>query len=182
MSIGARRGYVKRLSTTSGRTVTRKPEAAPGTAIYETVHDERGLPVDTKDHGPEPYVVNIEDITKENDKFRVAKWTGDHMQLTLMSIPVGGEIGLEKHDGIDQFLRIEAGDAKVMMGREKDNLDQTFDAADDFIVMVPSGWWHNILNVGETPMKVYSLYAPPEHEHGTVHETFEESEAAHHDH
>lgn len=150
------------------------------TAIYEFVRHERGKLVDTKDYGPEPYVVNIETITTENDKFRVAKWTGKHMQLTLMSIPVGGEIGLEKHATIDQFLRLEAGEAKVVMGREKENLDQTFEARDDFIVLVPAGWWHNVLNVGETPLKVYSLYAPPEHDHGTIHETKKESDEAHH--
>lgn len=167
------------LSRESSAVVTRKRVTQPAAAIYECVPVERGEIVDTKDYGPEPYVVDVEEITKQNDKFRIAKWTGEHLQLTLMSIPPGGEIGLEKHDGTDQFLRIEAGDAKVMMGKTQENLDRTFDASDDFIVMVPSGWWHNVLNVGDTPLKVYSLYAPPEHDHGTVHETKQESDAAH---
>lgn len=139
--------------------------------------------MDTKDHGKEPYVVDIEKLTKGNDHFRVAKWTGTHLQMTVMAIPVGGEVGLEKHDDIDQFLRIEAGTARVMMGAEKDKLDQTWEAEDDFAILVPAGTWHNVVNSGDEPLKLYSIYAAPEHPHGTVHKTYEEAmeaEAHHH--
>lgn len=138
--------------------------------------------MDTTDHGKDPYVVDIEKLTLENDLFRVAKWTGDKLQMTVMAIPVGGEVGLERHDDIEQFLRIEQGKAKVMMGHAKDKLDQTWEATDDFIILVPAGMWHNIVNVGEEPLKVYSLYATPEHPHGTVHRTYQEAMEAEHAH
>lgn len=137
---------------------------------------------DTKDYGPRPYAVDIEEATLENDKFRVTKWTGKFMQMTLMSIPVGGEIGLERHDATDQFLRIESGAGKVIMGDSKDALNEVFAASDDFVVLVPAGKWHNIVNEGSKPLKVYSLYAPPEHPHSTIHETYEEAMEDEHHH
>lgn len=138
--------------------------------------------IELKDHGPNPYTVNIEEATKQNENFRTALWTGKHMQLTLMSIPEGGEIGLEKHDNIDQFLRIEEGTGLVQMGDTKDNLDYEQEVEDDWVVLVPAGTWHNITNVGDEPLKLYSIYTPPEHDHGTVHETKAESDAEEHDH
>lgn len=138
--------------------------------------------MDTNDYGGQPYVVNIEDITKENDKFRVAKWTGANLQMTLMAIPVGGEVGLEVHGDHDQFLRVEEGTAKVVMGPAEDNLDFERVAEDDFVILVPAGTWHNIINTGDTPLKLYSLYAPAEHPKGTIHETFEEAMAAEAEH
>lgn len=137
------------------------------------------MAIDLTDHGPNPWVVDVEELTVNNDKFRSTQWTGQHLQMTVMSIKVGGEVGLEAHDGIDQFLRIEKGSAKVMMGATKDNLDKTWDAGADFAIFVPAGTWHNIVNIGEEELKLYSIYTPPEHAHDTVHETFEESEAAH---
>lgn len=131
--------------------------------------------MDTKDYGPDPYVVDIEDLTVKNDKFRAAKWTGTNMQMTVMSIEPGGEVGLEVHDDHDQFLRIEQGKAKVMMGPSEDNLDKVWEAEDDYAIFVPAGSWHNIINNGDGPLKLYSIYAPAEHEHGTIHETYEEA-------
>lgn len=139
--------------------------------------------MDTKDYGKDPYVVDIETLTLLNNSFRVAKWTGSKLQLTVMSIPAGEEVGLERHDDIEQFLRIESGKAKVVMGESKDNLDQEWEAEDDFAILVPAGFWHNITNVGTQPLKLYSIYAAPEHPHGTIHETYEEAmqaEAEHH--
>src|SRR5690554_497019 len=138
--------------------------------------------IELKDHGPNPYTVNIEEATKQNENFRTALWTGKHMQLTLMSIPEGGEIGLEKHDNIDQFLRIEEGTGLVQMGDTKDNLDYEQEVEDDWVVLVPAGTWHNITNVGDEPLKLYSIYTPPEHDHGAVHVTKAESDAEEHDH
>lgn len=140
------------------------------------------MPFDTKDYGPEPWVVDIEDLTKENTNFRTAKWTGKHLQMTVMSIPVGGEVGLEKHGHIDQFLRIERGTARVMMGPEKDQfeLDQTVE--DDWAIFIPAGTWHNIVNTGDEDLKLYSIYSPAEHPHGTVHETYQEAMEDEHDH
>lgn len=128
--------------------------------------------MDTTDYGAQPYVVNIEELTVQNDKFRVAKWTGKNLQMTVMSIEVGSEVGLEVHDDHDQFLRVEQGTAKVEMGPSEDNLDFVQEASDDFAVFVPAGTWHNITNVGDQPLKLYSIYAPAEHPHSTIHETY----------
>ncbi len=138
--------------------------------------------MDTTDYGQQPYVVNIEELTKQNDNFRVAKWTGKNLQMTVMSIEVGGEVGLEVHDDHDQFLRIEAGEAKVVMGPAEDNLTFEKEAEDDFAIFVPAGTWHNIINVGNEPLKLYSIYAPAEHAKGTIHKTYEEAMAAEAEH
>jgi mannose-6-phosphate isomerase-like protein (cupin superfamily) len=132
-----------------------------------------------KDLGKEPWVVDIEDATLKNNNFRTALWTGRNLQMTVMSIKPGGEIGLEKHDIGDQFIRVEKGQARVVMGESSDKM--TFDktVSDDWAIFIPSGFWHNIINTGETPLKVYVIYAPPEHAAGTLHKTFEESEADH---
>lgn len=130
------------------------------------------------DHGPDPYVVDVEQVTTANDTFRTAAWTGEHLQMTLMSIPVGGEIGLELHEGTDQFLRVEAGQARVQMGKAKDDLSFDKQVEADWAIFVPTGWWHNVTNTGDEPLKVYSIYAPSHHPHGTVHATKADAEAA----
>lgn len=128
------------------------------------------------DYGPEPFVINIEEATIQNDDFRRAIWTGDHLQLTLMSIPVGGEIGLEMHSDVDQFIRVEHGQGLVLMGDNEDELDFQEMVYDDHIFIIPAGKWHNLVNMSNDPLKLYSLYAPPNHPHGTVHETREIAE------
>ena len=135
-----------------------------------------------KDYGAEPTVVDIDAYTITNDNFRTALWTGTYLQVTLMSIPVGGEIGLEKHPDTDQFLRIEEGEAQVLMGEGPESLTFVKNAEKDFAIIVPAGMWHNIINTGSQPLKVYSIYAPVEHPFGTVHKTFEEAEEAEADH
>lgn len=130
-----------------------------------------------QDTGPNPYVVNIEELTLQNENFRTAAWTGSQLQMTLMTIQPGEDIGLEVHEDHDQFLRIEQGTARVEMGPTETDL-QTWDAADDFAIFVPAGTWHNVINTGEQPLKLYSIYAPAEHAHGTVHVTKAEAEAA----
>ncbi len=138
------------------------------------------MATDTNDYGKKPFVFNIEEATVSNDNFRVAKWTGAHLQMTLMSIPVGQDIGLEVHDDHDQFLRVEQGSALVQMGPARDSLDFSQEAKDDYAIFVPAGMWHNVTNTGDTDLKVYSIYAPSEHPFGTVHVTKEEAEAAEH--
>lgn len=137
---------------------------------------------DYKDMGGEPFVVDIEKLTKANTDFRVAKWTGSNLQMTVMAIKPGGEIGLEVHGDIDQFLRIEEGTAKVLMGDSEDSLTFEELAEDDFAIFVPAGKWHNIINTGTTDLKLYSIYAPAEHAKGTVHKTYEEAMAAEAEH
>ena len=130
------------------------------------------------DHGPKPYVVDVEQVTTANDTFRTAAWTGEHLQMTLMSIPVGGEIGLELHEGTDQFLRVEAGQARGQMGKAKDDLSYDKQVEADWAIFVPTGWWHNVTNTGDEPLKVYSIYAPSHHPHGTVQQTKADADAA----
>ncbi|MBP2258919.1 cupin domain-containing protein [Virgibacillus alimentarius] len=123
------------------------------------------------DYGGEPFVVNIEEAAERNKTFRTALWTGDHLQVTLMSIDVGEDIGLEVHPDIDQFFRIEEGQGLVQMGDSKNNLDFEKNVYEDVAIVVPAGKWHNLTNTGDKPIKLYSIYAPPEHPYGTVHET-----------
>jgi mannose-6-phosphate isomerase-like protein (cupin superfamily) len=130
------------------------------------------------DQGNQPFVVNINEATKQNNTFRSALWTGTHLQVTLMSINVGEDIGLEMHPSVDQFLRVEDGQGIVRMGDQKDRLDFEKRVYDDAAIMIPAGKWHNIINTGNTPLKMYSIYAPPQHPKGTVHTTKAEAMAA----
>lgn len=129
-----------------------------------------------RDYGPEPFVVNIEEITKANNTFRTALWTGEHLQLTLMNIPVGESIGLEIHPDTDQFLRLEQGEGLVQMGKDKNNLSFQKRVSNNFAFVVPAGTWHNLINIGNIPIKLYSIYAPPKHPRGTVHLTKADAE------
>lgn len=131
-----------------------------------------------KDYGPAPFVVDIEDASKQNSNFRTALWTGNHLQLTLMSINAGEDIGLEMHPDIDQFIRVEEGQGLVQMGDRRDRLDFQVRVNDDYAFIIPAGTWHNLLNTGTKPLKLYSIYAPPQHPHGTIHRTKADSEAA----
>ena len=132
-----------------------------------------------QDYGPNPFVVNIDEITKQNSNYRTTLWTGDHLQITLMSIRAGGDIGLEMHDDVDQFIRIEQGQGLMRMGDTRDNLDFESYVYDDYAIVIPAGKWHNLINTGSIPLKLYSIYAPPQHPHGTVHRTKEDAEEAH---
>lgn len=136
-------------------------------------------PIKLKDYGPCPFVTNIEEATKQNNYFRIALWTGKHLQLTLMSINVGDDIGLEMHPNVDQFIRIEQGQGIVRMGSSVDRLDFQANFYDDYAIFIPAGTWHNVINTGSEPIKLYSIYAPPEHPHGTIHKTKEDAEMDH---
>ena len=135
---------------------------------YSPIKTEK---VNFLDYGPKPYVVNIDEATKKNNNYRTAIWTGDHLQLTLMSINVGDDIGLEIHPDIDQFIRIEDGQGLVKMGKSKDNLDFQREVSDGYAFIIPAGTWHDLINTGDKPIKLYSIYAPPKHPHGTVQPT-----------
>lgn len=135
----------------------------------------RQIPIN--DYGPEPFAVNLERATLQNTNYRTALWTGAHLQLTLMCIPVDGEIGLEVHPETDQFIRIEEGNGVVMMGPAKDLLNFRHIVCGGYAVFVPAGTWHNIVNSGSQPLKIYTLYAPPHHPHGTVQKTKAEADA-----
>lgn len=137
-----------------------------------------------RDYGPNPFVVDIEETTKQNINFRLALWTGKHLQLTLMSISAGEDIGLEIHPTLDQFIHIEEGHGLVKMGDRKDRLNFQANVRDHYAFIIPAAKWHNLINTGNTPLKLYSIYAPPQHPFGTVHKTKADAEAAEegHDH
>ncbi len=134
------------------------------------------------DHGPNPFVVNIEAITEENNNYRTTIWTGDHLQLTLMSINPGEDIGLEMHPHVDQFIRIEEGKGMVQMGPQMNRLDFRRKVSAGYAIIIPAGTWHNLTNTGNMPIKLYSIYAPPNHPFGTVHVTKADAEADEADH
>lgn len=123
------------------------------------------------DYCPTPYVTDIVRAAIGNTDFRTTCWTGKHLQVTLMCIPAGGEIGLECHKHSDQFLFIVSGKGLVQMGKCKDKLDFCRHVCPGDAVCVPEDTWHNIKNCGNCPLKLFSVYAPPEHPHGTVHKT-----------
>lgn len=115
-----------------------------------------------KDYGPRPLVLNIEKAVKQNNTFRTALWTGSHLQVTLMSINVGEDIGAEVHPNLDQFLRVEHGRGLVKMGNSRDNMNLQANVSADDAIIVPAGMWHNLINTGNMPLKLYSIYAPPQ--------------------
>jgi mannose-6-phosphate isomerase-like protein (cupin superfamily) len=123
------------------------------------------------------YVGQIEKITLENTYFRKVVFTAKHSQLVLMSIKPGEDVGMEKHDNVDQFFRFEQGVGKVVMNGEESEIKEG-DA-----VLVPSGTNHNIVNTSETEaLKFYTIYSPPNHKDGTIHKTKEEAIADEEDH
>ena len=130
------------------------------------------------DLGNQPALINIHKETCSNNYFRRAIWTGDYLQVTVMSIPAGGEIGLEFHEDTDQFIRVEYGVASVYMGKTKQDVKFCGNANSNYAILVPAGTWHNVLNEQNTPLKVYSIYAPPHHPIGTIHRTKFEADLA----
>ncbi|SUJ17285.1 Cupin domain [Sporosarcina pasteurii] len=133
--------------------------------------DDYDETIPLRDYGPRPFVVDIDEATKQNNTFRTALWTGPHLQLTLMSLRVGEDIGLEIHPEFDQFLRVEQGNGIVRMGSSQNNLDFVRNIEEDSAIIIPAGTWHNLTNTGNRPLKLYSIYAPPAHPRGTVHAT-----------
>ena len=124
-----------------------------------------------RDYGPEPFVFNLKHATTMNQNFRSTLWTGEHLQLTLMSIPACEDIGLEMHPNVDQFIYVESGKAKVYVGNCRNDLHEHAFASEDYAVFIPAGTWHNIVNTGTSPLKLYSIYAPPQHPYNTMHPT-----------
>ncbi len=125
---------------------------------------------------------DITALTVANTNFRTVVYTSGHTQLTLMRIGAGEEIGWERHDHLDQFLRLEQGRARVEFGRTEDAVDETHEVEDDWAFIVPAGVWHNVVNIGTDDVKLYSLYSPPQHPDGTIHRTKADADADEHDH
>lgn len=128
------------------------------------------------DRGPMPHVFSAERAAMQNRNFRTAVWTGEHLQMTLMSIVPCGEIGLEIHPDTDQYLRIEQGNGVVQMGRCRQQLDFRKNVCRGDAIFVPAGTWHNLTNTGSGNLLVSSVYAPPNHPRGTIDRTKEEAD------
>ncbi|HIZ54452.1 MAG TPA: cupin domain-containing protein [Candidatus Enterococcus avicola] len=128
--------------------------------------------MELKDYGKEPIAFNMEEVTLQNENYRTTLWTGEHFQLTLMSIPAGGgDIGMEVHPHVDQFLRLEAGTGRVEMGPAEDQITFSQIVKADDAIIIPANTWHNVTNVGNEPMKLYSIYSPANHPFDTEEET-----------
>jgi mannose-6-phosphate isomerase-like protein (cupin superfamily) len=124
------------------------------------------------------WVEDIEALALKNDTFRTELFTGAHLQITVMSVEPGEDIGKELHPDHDQFIRIEEGRARVEFGRTEDRVDEAHDVRADWAFVIPAGTWHNVVNTGSGRLKLYSIYAPPQHPRGTVHRTRAEAMAA----
>lgn len=118
------------------------------------------------------YVTNIERATLDNEDYRRVLFTAGHTQLVLMSLRPGEEIGQERHEDVDQFIRVEGGTGRVIMNGDAHPVE------DGTAVVIPAGATHNLVNTGASPLQLYTLYSPPEHAPGTVHRTKREAEAA----
>ncbi|HEX8231842.1 MAG TPA: cupin domain-containing protein [Caulobacteraceae bacterium] len=119
------------------------------------------------------FVDDIEHLTKANADFRRVLYTGRNLQLVLMTLKPGEEIGEEVHEDRDQFFRIEDGEGAVFIDGARHEVE------DDDAVIVPAGARHNVVNTGEEPLKLYTLYGPPEHRDGVVHRTKDDAERDH---
>ena len=120
------------------------------------------------------YTANIEDVSKANNNFRQVLYTGAHLQLVVMSLQPGEEIGIETHPSTDQFFRVEEGTLKFVVNGEETMVEE------DGIFVVPGGSEHNVINVGREVAKMYTIYAPPNHPDGTIHATKADAVAAEH--
>jgi mannose-6-phosphate isomerase-like protein (cupin superfamily) len=121
------------------------------------------------------YCDDIEKATVENEDFRRVLYTGKHLQLVLMTLQPGDEIGEEVHPDRDQFFRIEQGEGAIDIDGRENRVE------DDFAVIVPAGARHNVRNIGSQPLRLYTIYGPPEHKDQVVQSTKEEADARHHD-
>lgn len=122
------------------------------------------------------FIGDIEDRTEANRNFRQVIYTGPNMQLVLMSLEPGEEIGEEVHEDTDQFFRVEEGQGELVMAGHEHRIES------DTGIVVPAGTRHNIRNTGTKPLRLYTIYAPPQHADGTVHKTRADADAAEHAH
>lgn len=123
------------------------------------------------DFGPCPSAMSVIRASEYNINYRTTIWTGKNLQMTLMCIPVCDDVGLEIHEDTDQFIRVEDGYALVQMGQSQDCLNEQWELWRGDVVFVPQGAWHNIINIGNESLKLSTVYAPPHHPHGTIHQT-----------
>jgi len=121
-----------------------------------------------RDRGNEPIVFDIRKEAFMTPDFRTALWTGGNLQLTVMTIPVGEETGVERHEGLDQLIGVISGAGEVVFGNRENYFAPPIPLDAHSVVLIPAGTYHNVKNVGRTPLKLYSVYAPKAHKFGTV--------------
>ncbi|SRR5690625_70 len=141
-----------------------------------TSYEKGTRTMNINDNGPNPNAFDIETATRQNDNYRTVAWTGKYFQVTLMSIPVGESIGLEVHPNTDQFLRLDAGQGRCVMGPTRDELNFTQEVTDGWSIQVPAGTWHDVINTGDEPMRLYAIYAPVHHAPGLTQATSVDAE------
>lgn len=124
------------------------------------------------------WVGDIHKSAEENPYFRQVVYTGEKMQLVVMTLPPGGDIGLEVHEHVEQFIRVESGRATVTLGPTEHEVTEAYDVAAGWAVVVPPGTWHNVVNEGALDLCLSTIYGPPQHADGTVHRTKADATAA----
>ena len=133
---------------------------------------------ESEDYGKTPYISDFKDIADENDNFRSTIWTGSDIQATLMSVDT--EVGNEVHD-LDQFFVISSGEGECRISKHEDGEVTVKSIGENSVIFVPKGYWHNIVNTGDEPIKLLSIYSQQEHERGTVHKTKEDADRDEHE-
>lgn len=124
------------------------------------------------------YVGSIDEAVSRNPYFREVVFTGSNLQLVVMTLQPGEDIGLEVHDHVEQFIRIESGRATVTLGPTEHEITEAHDVATGWAIVVPAGTWHNVLNASDGDLRLSTIYGPPQHAAGTVHKTKAEARAA----
>ena len=156
------RSYPESRGTCSGTSDRQKDGSKIGGALTEM-----------RDRGNEPIVFDIRKEAFMTPDFRTALWTGGNLQLTVMTIPKGEEIGVEMHESLDQLIGVISGAGEVSFGNRENYLAPPIPLDAHSVVLVPAGTYHNVKNVGNTPLKLYSVYAPRAHKFGTVEKSKE---------
>ncbi len=150
-------------------------KSTDGSPMPNSWRDNQNAPKCTsgamRDRGNEPIVFDIRKEAYMTPDFRTALWTGGNLQLVLMTIPVGEEIGVERHEGIDQLIGVISGTGEVVFGNRENFFAPPLPLDAHSVILIPSGTYHNVKNVGMTPLKLYSVYAPKAHKFGTVDKT-----------
>jgi mannose-6-phosphate isomerase-like protein (cupin superfamily) len=128
------------------------------------------------------WVGNVGETVRASSYFRQVVFTGHEMQLVVMTLQPGEDIGLEVHDHVEQFIRVESGRATVTLGPSEHEITEAHDIAAGWAVVVPAGTWHNVLNSGGGDLQLSTIYGPPQHADGTIHKTRAEATAAERQH
>ena len=140
-----------------------------GRLIYESKYGSN-----IQDRGNDPTVLDFNKTLRDNESYRVALWTGEHLQAVAMTVPAGGEIPAELHEDTDQMLFITEGSGEILMGRNPERLSYREALGPGYAAIVPAGMWHTVRNLGRGPLRLISVYGPPHHPYGTLQRNMSE--------